>query len=51
LYQAIFISEGVEPPPRAIINDPQIFVYIKDFSAQPGDLGVVAEQNNEIKES
>ena len=48
LYQAIFIPEGAEPPPREIINDPQIFVYIKDFGSQPGDLGVVAEQNGQV---
>lgn len=48
LYQAIFIPEGVEAPPRSIINDPKIFAYIKDFSTQSGDLGVVAEQNGQI---
>ena len=48
LYQAIFIPKGVEPPPRTIINDPQIFAYIKDFGTQPGDLGVVAEQNGQV---
>jgi ribosomal protein S18 acetylase RimI-like enzyme len=48
LYQAIFIPEGVEAPPREIINDPQIFVYIKDFGSQPGDLGVVAEQDGQV---
>lgn len=48
LYQAIFIPEGVEPPPRSIINTPQIFAYIKDFGTQVGDLGVVAEQNGQI---
>ena len=48
LYQAIFIPEGMEPPPRSVINIPEIFVYIKDFGTQPGDLGVVAEQNGQI---
>jgi ribosomal protein S18 acetylase RimI-like enzyme len=48
LYQAIFIPEGVEPPPRSIINDPRIFAYIKDFGTQSGDLGVVAEQNGQV---
>ena len=48
LYQAIFIPDGMEPPPRSVINDPEIFVYIKDFGTQPGDLGVVAEQNGQI---
>lgn len=48
LYQAIYIPEGAEIPPRSIINDPQIIVYIKDFGTQKGDLGVVAEQNGQI---
>ena len=48
LYQAIYIPEGEEWPSRSIINDPEIFVYIKDFGTQPGDLGVVAEQNGQI---
>ena len=48
LYQAIYIPEGMQPPPRSIINEPEIFVYIKDFGAQQGDLGVVAEQNGQI---
>lgn len=40
LYQAIFIPDGVEPPPRDIINEPDISVYIKNFETQLGDLGV-----------
>ena len=48
LYQAIFIPKGSELPPRSIINEPEIFVYIKDFGGQPGDLGVVAEQNGQV---
>ena len=48
LYQALYIPEGEEWPPRSIINDPEIFVYIKDFGTQPGDLGIVAEQNGQI---
>jgi ribosomal protein S18 acetylase RimI-like enzyme len=48
LYQAIYIPEGVEPPRRSIIDDPQIFVYIKDFGTQAGDLGVIAEQDGQV---
>jgi ribosomal protein S18 acetylase RimI-like enzyme len=48
LYQAIYIPEGVEAPPRSVINEPEIFVYIKDFGTRPGDLGMVAEQNSQI---
>ena len=32
LYQVIFIPKGEELLPRSIINDPQIFAYIKDFN-------------------
>jgi ribosomal protein S18 acetylase RimI-like enzyme len=48
LYQAIFIPEGTEPPPRSVINEPDIFIYIKEFGAHVGDLGVVAEQNGQV---
>ena len=49
----IFVSSDLysrrrEIAPRSIINDPKIFVYIKDFGTQPGDFGVVAEQNGQI---
>ena len=48
LYQAIYIPEGVDPPLRSVNNAPEIIVYIKDFGMQPGDLGVVAEQNGQV---
>ena len=48
LYQAIYIPEGEELPPRSVINEPEIFVYIKDFGTKPGDLGVVAVRNGQI---
>jgi ribosomal protein S18 acetylase RimI-like enzyme len=48
LYQAIFVPEGIKPPSRNVINDPRIFVYIKDFGTQDGDLGVAAEQNGQV---
>jgi ribosomal protein S18 acetylase RimI-like enzyme len=47
-YQAIFIPERVTPPPRSIVNKPELFVYIKDFGTQPGDFGVVAEQDGQV---
>jgi len=48
LYQAIYIPKGEKLPPRSIINEPEIFVYIKNFGTHPGDLGVAAEQNGQI---
>lgn len=48
LYEAIFIPEGVEAPPREIINKPELQVYIKDFGTQNGDYCLVAEVDNKI---
>ena len=48
LYQSIFIPSGVKPPPKSIINEPEIFLYIKDFGTYTGDFGVVAEQNGQV---
>ena len=42
LYNAIYIPEGEEWPPREIIFEPEIFVYVKDFGLNT-DCGVVAE--------
>lgn len=47
LYNAIFVPEGEEMPPRDIIFEPEIYVYIKDFGIE-SDCGVVAEQGNVI---
>jgi len=43
LYNAIYLSPGEEMPPRSIIYEPEIFIYIKDFGSGKGDCGVVAE--------
>ena len=48
LYQAIFIPPGAPPPPREVIFEPEIYIYIKDFGELPGDCGVVAERDGEI---
>lgn len=31
LYEAIFIPEGMEKPPKSIIEQPELQVYITDF--------------------
>lgn len=43
LYEAIFIPEGVQPPPRDIIMQPELQVYIRDFGKKKGDVCFVAE--------
>jgi ribosomal protein S18 acetylase RimI-like enzyme len=47
LYLAIFIPVGQKPPPRDVINQPEIFIYIKDFGNKD-DCGVIAEENGKI---
>ena len=48
LYEAIFIPEGVEAPPREIINAPELQVYVQDFGKQEGDNCFVAEVEEKI---
>ncbi len=48
LYEAIFIPEGVEAPPREIINQPELQVYIAGFGTQEGDTAVCAEGDGKI---
>lgn len=43
LYEAIFIPEGVAPPPRDIIFQPELMVYLTDFGKRAGDYGLLAE--------
>lgn len=47
LYDAIYLPEGVSAPPREIINQPELAVYITDFG-QPDDLCMVAEAYGNI---
>ncbi len=43
LYEAIFIPEGAEKPPRGIIEQEELQVYIKDFGERASDFCLVAE--------
>jgi len=47
-YEAIFIPEGVEPPPFEIIEQPEIAVYINDFGKKKDDYCLVAEIDGKI---
>ena len=47
LYQAIYLAPGEEAPPRGIIFEPEIYIYIKDFGG-PDDRGVAAEIDGKI---
>lgn len=48
LYEAIFIPEGVEAPPRSIIKTPQLQVYVSGFGSQKHDRALVAEIEGKI---
>lgn len=48
LYEAIFIPEGIEPPPRSIIEQPELRVYTEDFGTRRGDFALAAEVGGRI---
>ncbi|MBO4866641.1 MAG: GNAT family N-acetyltransferase [Ruminococcus sp.] len=48
LYEAIFIPEGVEPPPRDITKKPELQVYTEDFGTRAGDNALFAECEGRI---
>ena len=43
LYEAIFVPDGVEAPPKSIVNDPELQVYISGFGSEPHDIALIAE--------
>lgn len=48
LYEAIYVPEGESAPPRSIINQPELQVYISDFGKEKDDIGMVAEADGQI---
>ena len=48
LYDAIFIPEGVTPPEKSIIQQPELQKYIADFGKDKGDYCLVAEVDNSL---
>lgn len=48
LYEAIYIPEGAERPPKSIINAPELQEYIKDFGKSKHDKALTAEIKGKI---
>lgn len=48
LYEAIFIPDGMQPPPKAIVERDELRVYYQHFGVQPHDNCFVAENNGRI---
>ena len=46
LYEAIFIPEGMSPPPREITQGPELRVYTDGFGTQSGDIALIAEYDS-----
>ena len=48
LYEAIFIPDGIKPPPRDIIASPELQIYIERFGTSKDDFALVAEIEGKI---
>ncbi len=48
LYQAIFIPKDVVAPPKSIILNDELQVYVKDFGTKKDDKCFVAEVDNNV---
>ena len=48
LYEAIFVPEGMPAPPKSIINQPELQVYIANFGKKKDDIGLVAEVDKKV---
>ena len=48
LYEAIFIPEGVAAPPKSIIEQEDLQVYIEDFGRYPDDHCLVVEVDGKV---
>lgn len=48
LYEAIFLPEGVEPPSREIINEPDLKIYYEGFGEGEADYCFVADDDGKV---
>lgn len=48
LYEAIYIPQGMAPPPRSILDTPELQVYISGFGTQIHDKAMVAEVDGKV---
>lgn len=48
LYEAIYIPQGVEAPPKSIINSPEMQVYVEQFGEGDADYAFAAEVGSKV---
>ena len=41
LYEAIYVPDGMSAPPKSIINQPELQIYLTDFGKKKDDIGLV----------
>ena len=46
--EAIFVPDGAEPPPKSILNCPELQVYIAGFGTNRHDKALIAEVDGNI---
>lgn len=47
VYASAFVPEGQKPFPREILNDPSVSKYVDGWGKQNGDIGLIAEIENQ----
>lgn len=48
LYEAIFVPKGMPSPPKSIIRQPELQVYLMDFGKKKDDIGLVADIDTKV---
>ncbi|MEK5038654.1 GNAT family N-acetyltransferase [Sporosarcina sp. FSL K6-3457] len=47
VYESAFVPEGQKPFPRDILDDPSVSKYVDGWGKQSGDIGLIAEIENQ----
>ena len=47
-YEAIYLPEGIQPPERSIVAQPELAVYYDNFGSSPADYCLVAETDGKV---
>ena len=50
LYEAIFVPEGITPPDRSIVEQPELALYYEHFGSGRADHCIVAEDDNRLSQ-
>ncbi len=48
LYEAIFIPKGAAPPPKSILDAPELQVYVEHYGTRKDDMGLIVEVEGQI---